>query len=119
MFHSIPIVSDLCRQFLVVVLIILAIMFLLCLVRLILGPSVADRLLATNMLGGIVLCAIVLLSLVLEESYLLDIGIIYALISFLSVVVLTQIYIGVYRARHEKRACHEKKEKGECPDEHD
>lgn len=38
MFHSIPVVSDLCRQFLVVVLIILAIMFLLCLVRLILGP---------------------------------------------------------------------------------
>lgn len=36
-----------------------------------------------NILGGIVIAAIALLGLLLEESYLLDISLIYGLISFL------------------------------------
>ena len=103
MFHDIPVLGALSEKFLIVVLAVLCVMFLLCLLRLVLGPSVADRLLAVNMLGGIVTAAITLLGLLLEESYLLDISLIYGLISFLGVVILSQIYIGACRARNEKR----------------
>ena len=103
MFHDIPVLGALSEKFLIVVLAVLCVMFLLCLLRLVLGPSVADRLLAVNMLGGIVTAAIALLGLLLEESYLLDISLIYGLISFLGVVILSQIYIGACRPRNEKR----------------
>ena len=109
MFHDIPVLGALSEKFLIVVLAVLCVMFLLCLLRLVLGPSVADRLLAVNMLGGIVIAAIALLGLLLEESYLLDISLIYGLISFLGVVILSQIYIGACRARTEKR---KKREEG-------
>jgi len=42
---------------------------------------------------------IAILSLMLKEGYLVDIAIIYAMLSFLAVVVLVKIYIGVYRAQ--------------------
>lgn len=113
MFHDIPVLGDVSDTFLMIVLGVLAVMCLLCLLRLVLGPSVADRLLAVNMLGCIVIAAIAVLGLVLEESYLLDISLIYALISFLAVVILSQIYIGVYRARNEKR---KKREEGALDD---
>ena len=108
MFHDIPVLGALSEKFLIVVLAVLCVMFLLCLLRLVLGPSVADRLLAVNMLGGIVTAAIALLGLLLEESYL-----IYGLISFLGVVILSQIYIGACRARNEKR---KKREEGALDD---
>ena len=75
--------------------------------------DLADRLLAVNMLSGIVTAAIALLGLLLEESYLLDISLIYGLISFLGVVILSQIYIGACRARNEKR---KKREEGALDD---
>lgn len=88
------------HNFLLIVLGVLSVMSLLCLLRLVLGPTAADRLLAVNMLGGMVISAIAVLSLLLKEEYLLDISFIYALISFLAVVVLAQIYIGASRMRY-------------------
>lgn len=82
------------HNFLLVVLGVLSVMSLFFLLRLILGPSAADRLLAVNALGGMVISSIAVLSLLLEEAYLLDISFIYALISFLAVVVLAQIREG-------------------------
>ena len=84
---------------------ILAVMLLLCLIRAVIGPRIADRLLAVNMMGTIVMVSIALLAVVKDQGYLVDICLIYALISFLAVVVLTRIYTGVYRERkdHEKR----------------
>ena len=39
----------------------------------------------------------------MNEGYLVDICLIYALISFLAVVVLTRVYTGVYlEAKHKK-----------------
>ena len=93
MFHDIPVLGDVSDTFLMFVLAVLSVMCLLCLLRLILGPSVADRLLAVNMLGCIVVAVIAVLGLVLEESYLLD--------------------IRVYRARNEKR---KKREEGALDD---
>lgn len=81
---------------LIAALIILAILTFACLIRAIIGPAVADRLLAVNMMGTIVIVMIAILAILLEEGFLIDICIIYAMISFLAVIVLTKVYIGTY-----------------------
>ncbi|MCM1188634.1 MAG: monovalent cation/H+ antiporter complex subunit F [bacterium] len=85
--------------FFVGVLIILAVLAVLCLVRAIIGPRTADRIVAVNMMGTMVIVMIAVLSFLLGEGYLADICIIYALISFLAVIVLTKVYMGVYMER--------------------
>ena len=84
---------------------VLALMLVFCLVRAVKGPRIADRLVAVNMMGTIVMVSIALLAVVKDQGYLVDICLIYALISFLAVVVLTRIYTGVYRdaKAHEKK----------------
>lgn len=100
MFSHIPVLGDISHTFYIIVLVFLVVFCVLCLIRLIKGPSVADRLLAANMLGGIVIVIICVASVMLGEDFLLDVGLVYALISFLAVIMLSQIYIGVYRKHY-------------------
>ncbi|MEE0965836.1 MAG: monovalent cation/H+ antiporter complex subunit F [Bacilli bacterium] len=88
--------------FMTVVLIILAILSVLCLIRSILGPKVADRLVAVNMLGTMVMVIIGTLAVKMNEGFLADICIIYAMISFLAVIVGTKVYTGVYLEKKQK-----------------
>ena len=88
---------------------VLAIFLLLCLIRAVIGPRIADRLVAVNMMGTMVMVSIALLAVVKNQGYLVDICLIYAMISFLSVVVLTRIYTGVYREAKEREKKGEKK----------
>lgn len=92
------------------VLSMLAVMLVLCLIRAVIGPRIADRLVAVNMMGTMVMVSIALLAVVKNQGYLVDICLIYALISFLAVVVLTRIYTGVYREakdhEHQKEENH-------------
>ncbi|MBQ1257010.1 MAG: sodium:proton antiporter [Clostridia bacterium] len=83
------------------VLSILGIFMFICLFRAVIGPSTADRVISINMIGGIVIMLIVLLSLMMNEGFLVDMAVIYALLSFLAVVILVRIYI-VINARKEK-----------------
>lgn len=78
------------------VLVVLAIALFACIIRAVMGPRVADRIVAVNMMGTIVMVMIAALSLLLKEGYLMDIGLIYAMISFLAVVVITKVYMGIY-----------------------
>ena len=80
-------------------LIILAVMLMLCLLRAVLGPRVADRIVAVNMMGTMVMVMIAILAIMMEESYLIDVCLIYAMVSFLAVIVITKVYMGVYRER--------------------
>ena len=84
---------------------VLAVMLILCLIRAGIGSRIADRLIAVNMMGTMVMVMIALLAVVKDQGYLVDICLIYAMISFLAVVVLTRIYTGVYREAkdHQKR----------------
>lgn len=88
---------------------VLALMLVFCLARAVKGPRIADRLVAVNMMGTMVMVMISMLAVVKDQGYLVDICLIYAMISFLSVVVLTRIYTGVYR---EAKAKEKKGEKG-------
>ena len=77
----------------------LSILILFMLVRSILGPRITDRLLAINMIGTMVISCIVILSRLLGESYLIDAALIYAMISFVSVLILAMIYIPIHQTR--------------------
>lgn len=81
---------------------VLAIMLVFCLIRAVRGPRIADRLVAVNMMGTMVMVMISLLAVVKNQGYLVDICLIYAMISFLAVVVLSRIYTGVYREAKER-----------------
>ena len=92
-----------------VILIVLAIMLIAFLIRAIIGPRIADRLVAVNMITTMVMAIVSILAIVMDEGYLVDICLIYAMISFLAVVVLTKVYMGIYK----ERQIREQKEGGE------
>ena len=61
----------------------LAALIILSIVRSVLGPGISDR---------------------MDENYLADVCLIYAMISFLGVVVLCKVYTGVYLQRKHMKA---------------
>ena len=81
---------------------VMAVLLVLCLIRAVRGPRVADRVVAVNMMGTMTMVMIAILALLLDEGYLVDICIIYAMISFLAVIVLTKVYIGIYLEKKER-----------------
>ena len=84
---------------LTVILVIFALLLVLCMIKAVIGPRVGDRIVCVNMMGTIVMVIISILAVKVKEGYLADICIIYAMISFLAVVVLCKIYLGVYLDR--------------------
>lgn len=86
----------------IIVLVILAIMLFACLIRAVMGPRIADRIVAINMMGTMVMVMIAVLSLLLKEGYLVDICLIYAMVSFLAVIVISKVYLGVYKEKRQK-----------------
>ena len=78
---------------------VLALMLVLCLIRAVIGPRLADRLVAVNMMGTMVMVSIGLLAVLKDQGYLVDICLIYAMISFISVLILSTIYIPNQRKR--------------------
>ncbi|NLD34190.1 MAG: sodium:proton antiporter [Clostridiales bacterium] len=78
---------------------VLVVLTILCFIRAIKGPSIADRIVSINMIGTQILIMIGLVALLIGEGYLTDVALIYALISFLAVVVLCKVYMGVFLER--------------------
>lgn len=63
---------------------------LLCLIRVLLGPTAADRIIAIDILGILVVGLCALLSLATGRSWYLDIGIVWALQSFIGSLALAR-----------------------------
>lgn len=78
---------------LTVVLAALAVLMFFSLIIAIKGPRRADRIMAINIIGSFSTAALAVLAIYLNESWLLDICLVYCLISFLAVVILTKISI--------------------------
>ena len=91
---------------------VLAVMLILCLTRAVIGPRIADRLVAVNMMTTMVTVIIAILAVLKNEGYLVDICLIYAMISLLAVVVLSRIYTGVYREAKAHQMRKEEKHNG-------
>lgn len=83
--------SDFVRTALLVVLSAMCVLMLMGLIRAIKGPRFTDRIVAANMISTMAIAFIILLSVYLNESFLLDVDIIYALLGFLAVVVVTRV----------------------------
>ena len=73
--------------------VILSLSICACLIRAILGPRFTDRIVSINVICTKAVIMIAILSSLLEQDSLLDIAIIYAMISFLAVVVLSKCYL--------------------------
>ena len=81
----------------------LSVTIFFCLWRAMLGPRFTDRIIAVNIVSTKVVVLISMLSLYIGKSYLVDICLVYAIISFLSVVVLARAVLD-RRIRTEKAA---------------
>ena len=88
--------------FLMVCCAILGVAIFFCLIRAIRGPRFADRIMAINMIGTMIIAIMALLSVVLDADYLIDISIAYALLSFIAVVVLTRLVMLRHKGDKEK-----------------
>ncbi len=84
------------------ILLLLADMLFACLIRAVKGPRMADRIVAVNMMGTMVMVIIAIMAFLLKESYLVDICLIYAMVSFLAVVVLSKVYVGIFEEMRRK-----------------
>ena len=96
---GIPAIESATDTLLTVTMIVLGIFLFACLLRSVIGPRIADRIVAVNMMGTMIMVIIGILAIYLGEGYLVDICIIYAMISFLAVIVLTKVYMGVYQQK--------------------
>ena len=83
--------QEIVRTAILVCIFALAICIFACLYRAIRGPRFTDRLVATNMIGTMTMAIISMLAYYLKESYLVDIAIVYSLLSFLAVVVVCRV----------------------------
>ena len=85
------------------VLVVLAALTLLCLVRAIRGPRIADRIVSINMISTLTIAMIGILAIRQNQGYLMDVALIYALIGFLAVVVLCKVFMGIILEQREKK----------------
>ncbi len=75
-----------------VIIILLILLLTLSLIRILMGPSLWDRLLGLNMVASQLLALIVLYSSYKEMSMYLDLAIVYALLGFVGIIFLS-IYV--------------------------
>lgn len=81
----------------IAVCICLGIAIIATLIRSITAKTIIGRFIGVNMLTTIVLIVICILTLFLKESYLTDVALIYALLSCISVIILSKIYINLFQ----------------------
>ena len=86
----------------ITVLIILAIMLFACLIRAVKGPRIADRIVAINMMGTMRMVMIAVLSLLLREGCRVESCLIYAMVSLWAVIVISKVYLGVYKEKRQE-----------------
>ena len=74
-------------------LIVLILMIGVMVIRSIIGPRSTDRIMSVNMLGTMTISSIAILSVLLDEGYLADVAMIYAMISFVAVLMMASMFV--------------------------
>ena len=80
-----------------VVLASLAVAALLALIRSIMANNLINRFIGINILTMVVLVSMCVLSVFLNEGYITDIALVYALLSFIAVLLLCRVYINLFK----------------------
>lgn len=70
--------------------VILAICVIIALVRLMLGPSIPDRIVALDTINTIVIVIMIILGAAFKEIILIDVAIVYALLSFVTTLFIAK-----------------------------
>lgn len=73
-----------------IILIIIAIFTSVVIIRVIIGPTIWDRLLGLNMISSKIIMSIVILALITKRSFLLDIALVYAFLGFVGTVLIAR-----------------------------
>jgi multicomponent Na+:H+ antiporter subunit F len=82
-------------EFLVPVLILgLLICCAMCLYRIANGPTAADRMVAIDILGTVVVGFVAIITAISGKAYLLDIALVWALVSFVGTLALAKYLVG-------------------------
>ena len=82
-------------EFLVPVLIVgLLVCCAMCLYRIANGPTAADRMVAIDILGTVVVGFVAIITAVTGKIYLLDIALLWALVSFVGTLALAKYLLG-------------------------
>ncbi len=81
--------------------------------RAISGPKFSDRILAINSIQTIIILIICILSVFQGENYIVDIALIYAMLGFVTVVIVCKAYL---RSHRKERANDLSNLKGEIAD---
>lgn len=76
------------QNYLLIALTVLGVLVLLALLYAVLGKRFTDKIVAANMIGSLGLNMIVVLAIFIGADYILDIGLVFALLAFLMVIVL-------------------------------
>ncbi len=89
--------SDTLYEYLLIGLcIILGILIIFAIVKSIIGPKIADRIVSINMLSTLVVMILCTLTVYFKtEGYLADVSIVYVLISCVSIFVFANVFINV------------------------
>ena len=74
-------------------LIVLSVILFGYLFRSMIGPNFFDRILGVNSISTIVILMICILALLIDQAYVVDIALIYAMLSFVSVVIVCKSYL--------------------------
>ena len=93
--------ENLSDLFLIITAACLALFIACCLIRTLKGPARADRIMGINLIGTLSTTLLAVLAVLFAEGWLLDVCLIYCLISFLAVVVLAKIHIAEKEAPHD------------------
>lgn len=94
------------RSFLILAMCIMMLVVFVCMVRAILGPRITDRVVALNMIGTLVVLMICVISYLLEEAFLVDVAILYALLNMLVVVILCRVANKRHHELEEEKEAH-------------
>ncbi|MBR5524663.1 MAG: sodium:proton antiporter [Clostridia bacterium] len=81
----------------VAVCICLGIAVMIAIIRSVIAKTITGRFIGINMVTTIVLMVIFVLTLLLKEDYLPDVALVYALISCVSLIVLSKIYVNLFK----------------------
>jgi len=76
------------------IIIVLAGASLFCIARAVLGPTAPDRVVAIDALTAIIVACLVLLGVIYQASFYLDVALVYAFLSFLGTVAISKYLEG-------------------------
>ncbi|QSX08998.1 pH regulation protein F [Alkalibacter rhizosphaerae] len=71
-------------------LLVISVYIFLVLIRVIMGPTIWDRLLGLNMITAKIIISIIVLAVLTERSYLLDIALVYSVLGFIGTVLIAR-----------------------------